>query len=406
MLKYLFAFMLSISPAFANPTLVIDADTGVVLHENDAGAPWMPASLTKMMTAYVTLAAIREGRITHDHAMRVSLKAQKQAPSKMGFKAGSLLTVDNALKIIMVKSANDVSMTLAEGVSGSLESFVAEMNRRAGELGMTGSRFINANGLPGNGQVTTARDMALLAYALLHHFPESRDLWNIPSIQHGNKNIRNTNHLIGRYPGMMGMKTGFICASGFNVVAAAQQNGRTLIAVVFGAHSARERAELAASLMEKHFSARGTGVKVTGLANAGGSPPNIRGEVCVRRGKAVMPVESEDFAPILQTNTSDNSQSAQDFFRQQQNMQAAAPQGLLTAYAPVRSPEPIFTGAKQGGPADIRGPGVAEKKKKPEIKKAEVKKQDPKKIDSKKPEPKKDDKKKKPASKPIEKPKA
>lgn len=400
MLKYLLSFLLITSPAIAAPSLVIDAGTGTVLHQEEAGAPWMPASLTKMMTAYVTLAAIKEGRITGDHAMRVSLKAQKQAPSKMGFKAGSLLTVDNALKIIMVKSANDVSMTLAEGVSGSLENFVAEMNRRAGDIGMTGTRFVNANGLPGAGQVTTARDMALLAYALLHHFPDYRDLWDIPSIQYGTKIMRNTNHLVGRFPGIMGMKTGFICASGFNVVAVAQRDGRTLITVVFGAHSARERAEKAASLFEKYFNARGSAQKVTGLSNIGGTPPNIRGDVCVRRGKAVMPVESDNFEAEPPTLGHDNAMSPQDFFRREQ-MRQSAPMGLLTAYAPVRATESIFIGLKPGGPSDIRGPGVVKvvklntqkANKKPEFKKNITQKSNPKKLDIKKVSSKKLEKK-------------
>jgi D-alanyl-D-alanine carboxypeptidase len=171
----------SLAVQAAPVTLLVDARSGEVLKESAAGRSWFPASLTKMMNAYTTLHAIKSGRLTIDHPLKVTVKAQRQAPSKMGFKAGTLITVENALKIIMVKSANDVSMTLAEGISGNHEAFIAEMNSHTQRLGMNGTRFVNANGLPARGQVTTARDMAILARALMIEFSEYAYLWEIPA---------------------------------------------------------------------------------------------------------------------------------------------------------------------------------------------------------------------------------
>src|SRR5262249_34123148 len=158
-----------------------------------------------------------------------------QAPSKIGFKPGTQITVDNALKILMVKSANDMAVVLAEGTAGSVEGFAAEMMQTSRNLGMTQSSWVNPNGLPADEQISSARDLAILARSLIHDFPEYDMYWNIPAIQLGKRVMRNYNTLIGRYEGADGMKTGFICASGFNLVASATRNNKRLIAVVLGA---------------------------------------------------------------------------------------------------------------------------------------------------------------------------
>ena len=189
------------------------------------------------MTAYVTLTAVKSGRLTLDSLIPVSARAAAQAPSKMGFKPGTTVTVDNALKMLMVKSANDIAFVLAEGVSGSVENFSNEMNATSRRLGMTQSNWVNPNGLPAENQISSARDIAILARAMLRDFPEYQLYWNIPAIKLGKKLMRNTNSLIGRYNGADGGKTGFICASGFNVVASSSRNGRRLIAVVLGSPS-------------------------------------------------------------------------------------------------------------------------------------------------------------------------
>src|SRR5262249_45952144 len=173
------------------------------------------ASLSKLMTTYVTLQAVKNKRITLDTLFTVSARAASQAPSKIGFKPGTTITVDNALKILMVKSANDMAVALAEGVAGSVEKFADEMIQTSKNLGMVQSHWVNPNGLPADEQITSARDLGILARALIHDFPEYDMYWHIPAIQLGKKVMRNYNTLIGRYEGADGMKTGFICASGF-----------------------------------------------------------------------------------------------------------------------------------------------------------------------------------------------
>src|SRR5437016_12521573 len=178
----------------------------------------------------------------------------------MGFPAGTQLTVDNALKMLLVKSANDIAVVIAEGVGGSIEGFADLMNQNARRLGMTQSHFVNPNGLPADEQVTSARDMAILARAAIKEFPEYDYYWHLPGIRFGKKVLRNYNSLIGRYPGADGMKTGFICASGFNLVATATRDGKRLIAVVLGAPSSAGRAIQAAQLLERGFRSNAGGL--------------------------------------------------------------------------------------------------------------------------------------------------
>ena len=292
------ALLSSTTLAHATPALLVDLDSGDVLESQEATRNWYPASITKLMTAYVSLNAVREGRITLDTPMVVSQRAARMAPSKMGFKPGSEITLDNALKIIMVKSANDVSVTIAEGVGGSVENFSAMMNEASARLGMTQSNWVNPNGLPDSRQVTSARDMALLARALHREFPEARGLWSIGAIQFGSKYMANHNGLIGRYPGADGMKTGFTCAAGFNVVATASRGGRRLLAVVMGQPSASQRTAYTASMFDRGFSRPAAVASLSAMSAAGvGGAPDMRGTACVRRGKmSTWASEYEDLA--------------------------------------------------------------------------------------------------------------
>ena len=240
------------------PYLVADVATGAVYANRDALRPWHPASTTKLMTAYVTFRALRNGEINTNSPVIVSQNALNQPPSKMGFPVGTVMTVDNALKIILVKSANDIAVALAEAVGGSEPAFIARMNREARRLGMTRTKFENPHGLPNPGQITTARDLALLASAILKEFPEHRPLFKIHAIRHGGRTLRNYNTLVDRYRGTTGMKTGYIRDSGFNLVASARRNGKEVVAVVLGACNAVSRAEKAASLLDTGFRATGT----------------------------------------------------------------------------------------------------------------------------------------------------
>jgi D-alanyl-D-alanine carboxypeptidase len=239
--------------ARAEALLLVDADSGKVLKAENATMPWHPASLSKLMTAYVTLTAVKEGRITLDTLFTVSPTAASQEPSKMGFRPGTQVTVDNALKMMLVKSANDMAVVLAEGVGGSIDGFSDMMNATAQQLGMTQTSYVNPNGLPADGQITSARDMAILARAFIHNLPEYEYFVHIPAIRYGRRIVQNYNKLIGRYPGADGFKTGFICASGYNLMASATRDGRRLIAVVLGASSGQMRAVRAAQLLDSGF---------------------------------------------------------------------------------------------------------------------------------------------------------
>lgn len=286
--------------AQATPALVIEVDSGKVLLAEDATKPWYPASVTKLMTAYVTFKAIRDGRVTPETLVSVTETAAAQAPSKMGFKVGTQVTVDNALKMMLVKSANDMAVVLAEGVGGSYPAFIAEMNASARELGMDGTHYDNPNGLPSPGQITTARDLAILARALLTEFPERSDMFRIPAIKLGNAVIRNYNKLIDSYPGADGMKTGFICASGFNLVASAKRGDKHVLAVVLGTSSGRARTEQAALLLEKGFQHSwkifgAVAPTLDSLRNEGGPPTDMRAEVC--GGKRKNTASEDDDTP-------------------------------------------------------------------------------------------------------------
>lgn len=242
------------SGAFAaGPSIIVDVKTGRVLEHKDAFQKWYPASLTKLMTAYVVFKQVQAGKLELKAPITVSKKAAKAPPSKMYFKPGSQLTLDNALKIILVKSANDVSVAIAESVSGSQQQFVEMMNQQAASLGMSDTRFVNANGLPGKGQSTTARDMALLGLALHREFPHHMHYFALEAIKTSKKTYANYNLLIGRFQGANGMKTGFICSSGFNQVSSATRRGRTIVTVVLGAKSQEERAEESAKLLQLGF---------------------------------------------------------------------------------------------------------------------------------------------------------
>jgi D-alanyl-D-alanine carboxypeptidase len=270
----------------AEALLLVDVDTGKVISEQNPASPWYPASVTKLMTTYVALKALRDHRISLDSLLTVSPNAVAQQPSKMGFKVGTRLTVDNALKMMLVHSANDMAVVLAEGVSGSIEKFTAEMNAEARSLGMTQTNYVNPNGLPADEQITSARDLAILARALIREFPEYDDYWHIASIRLGKRIYRNTNRLIDAFAGADGMKTGFICASGFNLVATATRGGKRLIAVVLGAKSSEARSVKAAQLFERGFGtdalswlvpSEGT---VDALQPIDATPPDLHEDIC------------------------------------------------------------------------------------------------------------------------------
>jgi D-alanyl-D-alanine carboxypeptidase len=341
--------------AHAEAQLLIEAATGKVLHAENATYPWYPASVTKLMTAYTVLRDIKEGRITLNTLLTVTRDAAAQQPTKMGFKIGTTVTVDNALKMLMVKSANDVAVTLAEGIGGSLEGFADKMNANARRLGMTQSHFVNPNGLPAENHVSSARDLGILARALILEFPQYNSFWHISSIRYGNRVMRNYNSLIDRYPGADGMKTGFICASGYNVVASASRNGRRLIAVVLGAWSGAVRAQKAAQLLERGFNSGGLTWltpslgTVDALAPIDAQPPNLREEMCGGHRRKPPSEENEEEGPDEAAATAnaagEGGNSGQAFMLS--GLKPAAGKFVLGPPVETAPPVVVFT-----GPAD------------------------------------------------------
>jgi D-alanyl-D-alanine carboxypeptidase len=358
--------------AEAEAQLLIEASTGKVLHAENATYPWYPASVTKLMTAYTTLRAIKERRITPDTLLTMSRNAVAQQPTKMGFKLGTTVTVDNALKMLMVKSANDIAVAIAEGVGGSIEGFADMMNANARRLGMSQSNFVNPNGLPAENHVTSARDLAILARALIREFPEDDPYWHISAIRYGNRVLHNYNSLIDRYAGADGMKTGFICASGYNVVASATRNGRRLIAVVLGAYSGAVRAQKAAQLLERGFNSGGLSWltpslgTVDALAPMDAQPPNLREEMCGghRRKPAAEDNEEEEPSPDTATSASGESESGGQAFMLS-NLKPSNGKFVLGPPVETSAPIVVFTGsANNPDKAEQTASATPKKKKK------------------------------------------
>lgn len=244
--------------AVAGPHMLVDIRTGKVIEHEDAFQKWYPASLTKLMTAYVAFRQVKAGRLSMQTPIVMSKRAAAEPPSKIGLKPGQALTLDDALKVLLVKSANDVAFSIAENVGGTKENFVAMMNAEARRLGMTSTNFINPNGLPGQGQYTTARDLAVLALAIKRDFPQYSGYFSLEGVMIGKRKFGNYNKLIARFDGADGMKTGYICASGYNQVSTATRNGRAVISVVLGADSLAGRTVLSADLLQKGLT-EGTG---------------------------------------------------------------------------------------------------------------------------------------------------
>lgn len=303
-------------PARAEPSILFDLQTGQVIESDNAFARWYPASLTKLMTTYVAFKAVRSGEVTMKSPVRLSKRATREPPSKMAYKEGSVLTLDNAIKIIMVKSANDVATAIGESLSGSQGAFAARMNAEARALGMTGSNWVNAHGLHDDDQYTTPHDLAILASALRREFPEYASYFSIEGIAAGKAIIPSHNTLIGRFEGADGMKTGYTCPSGFNLVASATRDGRTLMAVVVGSSSVAERAEKAAGMLVRGFAAQTMG-KPT-LATIRPEPGslgldkavNMYDRLCSKEARAALQKKREEEAKAKKAKAEQNEDDA------------------------------------------------------------------------------------------------
>lgn len=257
-----FAFCVAVpTAASANPRyagLVIDALSGEVFYEDNADRELYPASLTKMMTLYLTFQALEQGRLTLNQSLTVSAAANAQPPSRIEIATGASITVQEAIFALVTRSANNIAVVLAEGMAGSETAFAQVMTQQAQLLGMTQTVFRNASGLPHSGQHSSARDMARLAQALLQDYPQYYGYFSTQYWTYRGNTYHNHNRLLGVYPGMDGLKTGYIRASGFNLVASAVRGRLRLIAVVFGGQTASSRNEHMTDLLDRAFgSSRG-----------------------------------------------------------------------------------------------------------------------------------------------------
>ncbi|WP_162917375.1 D-alanyl-D-alanine carboxypeptidase family protein [Dongia deserti] len=268
-------------------SLVVDVETGQVISADAPNHLWYPASLTKMMTVYVALSEIEAGRLSFDDKIKVSSYAAGQSPVKFGLKAGQVITVREAINAAIVASANDAAVALAEKVSGSEEAFAVRMTAMARSLGMARTVFRNASGLPHDGQVTTARDLAVLATGLLRDYPKHYPLFNQRAVTIGKRSRGTVNSILSSYSGADGFKTGFTCGSGYNLVASATRDGRRLIGVVLGSPNRGQRVHDMTGLLNGAFAAgKKAGMTLAQLGNVitiadtGPAPTILSGGSC------------------------------------------------------------------------------------------------------------------------------
>jgi D-alanyl-D-alanine carboxypeptidase len=248
------------APPYAS--IVIDVNSGKTLQATNADAPRFPASVTKVMTLYMLFEQIERGRFTLETPLKVSTFAARQAPSKIGFDPGETIEVEEAIKALVTKSANDVAVVVAEAIAGDQETFAEQMTRKARALGMSRTTFKNASGLPDPEQVTTARDLTVLGRAIHDRFPKYWRYFQTRNFEYAGRNYRNHNRLLGRVDGVDGIKTGYTRASGFNLLTSARDGNRHLMAVVLGGRSGRIRDAQMASLVESHLPRAYAGARI------------------------------------------------------------------------------------------------------------------------------------------------
>jgi D-alanyl-D-alanine carboxypeptidase len=254
LLVFLTGSLFGSGPALARvASIVVDFETGRVLHAINPDTRNYPASLTKMMTLYVAFDALKKGKLKMSQRLPISARAAAARPSKLGLRRGSTITVHDAILAMLTKSANDAAVVMAEAIGGTEYKFSRMMTQKAREIGMKKSNFRNASGLPNRRQLSTARDMATLAKRLLTDFPEYYDLFSTPEFEFNGRHYRNHNALLDSYPGVDGMKTGYTRASGYNLVASAQRNGHRVIGVVFGGRSSGARNARMRNLLDAAF---------------------------------------------------------------------------------------------------------------------------------------------------------
>lgn len=290
--------LLAASPALAAryASIVIDAESGRVLYARNADTPSQPASLTKMMTLYMLFEAMEKGKANLKTRMPASARAAGQPPTKLGLRQGDSITVEDAIKALVTKSANDVAVVVAEFLGGTEINFAAMMTRRARDLGMANTTFRNASGLPNSGQVSTVRDMAALSVALRRDHPQYYHFFAVTSFEWGGRTIRTHNHVLRQYDGADGLKTGYVNASGFNLATSARRNGRSLVGVVFGGKTAGWRDRHMMSLLDDGFQ---QATMMAALPAPGRKPDPMLASIADNPTDALPPEDPTDIAGIV-----------------------------------------------------------------------------------------------------------
>lgn len=338
------------SPAVAQENtryaaIVVDAESGEVLFARHADSRRYPASITKIMTLYLTFEALTEGRVKLDDVITVSPRAASQPPSKLGLAAGQTITLDNAMRATAVRSANDMAMAIAEHVGGSQDRFAAQMTLKARELGMTNTRYVNPNGLPDARQVTTARDLAILARAVMRDYPQYYRYFGLHDWAYNGRDYRNTNGLLRSGDGYDGMKTGYTNASGYNLAASAVRDGRRLITIVLGGRTTASRNSHVAALMD-------TGFEVERLRRSG-QPIQVAQTFFEQRGFGIGPDNS---GPVQYASVADDEEEQETGLGSTAVSYAALPAPPPQPAEIVPAPSEVRTVAsllRASGPADM-----------------------------------------------------
>ncbi len=301
---------IAVPPASASPkfsAITVDARTGQILFQDEPDGLRHPASLTKMMTLYVLFQDLKAGRINRDSELHVSARAASMAPSKLNLRAGSTITVDEAIKALVTKSANDVAATIGENLGGTESNFAARMTRVAHTIGMNNSTFRNASGLPNPQQYTTARDMATLGLRLMRDFPQYYPYFRITEFQFHGRTIRTHNKLVEHYAGTDGIKTGYIADSGYNLVTSTKRNDRRLVGVVLGARSSSTRGAFMMHMFEKMFAKAHGGTTIAALA---GSSKGVIDPLAKKSASEIAQAKTEKSADVASTELASASADA------------------------------------------------------------------------------------------------
>ncbi len=317
--------------------VVIDANTGKTLFSANADAPRYPASLTKMMTLYLIFEGLSSGKITKNSRIPFSARAASMPPTKLGVRAGGSITVETAIYSLVTKSANDVATAVAEFFGGTEEGFARMMTQKARQLGMTGTTFRNASGLPNTAQHSTARDLATLGVALREHFPQYYSYFSTRSFSFGKHRMSNHNRLLGRVKGVDGIKTGYTRASGFNLVSSVSVGDRRIVAVVMGGTSGGARDAQMAELIKKYLTKASTRSNGPLVAKAGKSLIAALASAVLPKSDVPTPDTKPETDVVVASNEADILAAESEQVADQEETDEEAPEPVVQAYA---APEP------------------------------------------------------------------